>query len=100
MRNFLLLSILGATLTTAGASDLKPESIRNAEGETQVRFVYCIISTNKCRVIARFDDMDSCGLFWRFYNSYCDSVSTPGQINCRREDSPDKGVLWDNFCVP
>jgi len=79
---------------------MNEERIRNAAGDTPVRFVYCYIRNDRCEVWARFRNMYECERHWQIFNSYCDRVSIPGKINCRREDSPLKDVEFSSYCVP
>jgi hypothetical protein len=100
MRVLLLLAMLGPALALAGSLRTDPEKIRNASGETPVRFVYCFLKDDKCEVLARFKNMYECERHWEIYNSYCDRKSTPGVISCRRQDSPLKDVEFSTHCVP
>jgi len=68
----------------SGCGDGTPQS---AKGETPYRYVVCSVGDTGCFVTARFKDLSECEEYREREEMYCDSVSTPGQITCRKESS-------------
>ena len=68
----------------AGCDD---SDVKDAEGETPVKFVSCRLSEKDCVVSARFEDLDRCQSYKAWTETSCEQISTPGQMICTRDRS-------------
>lgn len=69
-----LLFLLGCS---NGNSDVK-----NAKGETPVKYVICGSGESNCFVAARFSDIDGCESHKNLSVMLCDSKSNPRVVTC------------------
>lgn len=60
-----------------------------------VKYYFCHTPDKNCKLIARFDDMDTCKRYKAYASWYCDYVSTPGKIICETEE-----LRWDGGSNP
>lgn len=81
----LLLSVSGCSEVGVGPTESLP-----------VKMMSCDPGYTNCRLIARYDDMDSCKYHEAFANMFCDSVSQPGTITCKL---PDRQLTAVGMCT-
>ncbi|WP_156480469.1 hypothetical protein [Aquipseudomonas alcaligenes] len=79
---FVVLAIL--TGCTAGNDG----GVKNAKGETPVKYVICSPGEKSCFVAARFKDLDSCQSHKEWSEMLCDKNSTPGKMVCTKDNGP------------
>jgi hypothetical protein len=65
-----------------------------ARGTTPVRYVICAVGDVECRVVARFDNLESCERHREIDGLLCDRVSTPDVVTCRPLDRPPIAVSY------
>ncbi len=88
-----LLVVFTVLSTAVGAGD----GTQNTASEpTPVRYLICDAVGNKCFVVARFKDLETCEGFKAKDAAYCDSVSVPGKIIC---DTTKKSSISTSFCT-
>jgi hypothetical protein len=72
-------------------------NVKNADGETPVKYVICSAGETNCFVAARFKDLPGCESYKDWSEMLCDRISIPGQITCRK----DRGLSMvdDTYCI-
>ncbi len=75
-------------LLVVACADSPSDGVKNAKGETPVKYVICSQGEKSCFVSARFKDLDSCQSHKDWADMLCDKQSTPGKMVC----SKDRGV--------
>ena len=74
----------------------KTTGVKNAKGDTPVKYVLCGPNESNCFVDARFRNLEYCNEYKQQNDMYCDRRSTPGTIICKQgEEGYSKG-----YCVP
>ena len=66
----------------SGCSDGDANGVKNAKGETPVKYVICSPGEKSCFVAARFKDLDSCHSHKEWSEMLCDKNSSPGKMMC------------------
>jgi hypothetical protein len=59
--------------------------VKDASGDTPVRYVICSVGEKNCFVAARFKDLDACQSHKDWADMLCDSRSKPGVMICTRD---------------
>ena len=85
---------------TAYAEDM--QSIKKAEDKTSVKFIFCdnVLNIGKCKITARFESLESCERYKKFFTAPCDEVSQAGKIIC--DTNPGKSgnnKLYSAYCL-
>ena len=81
------------------ADDADPDTVKNADGDTPVKYVYCLLDKGTCEVTARFDSMDACERHQIITNSYCDWRNRDTEVTCEVRDSPLRGAKFESYCT-
>lgn len=66
----------------AGCDGGMVDGVKNANGETPVKYVICAPGEKSCFVAARFKDLESCQSHKDWSEMLCDKVTTPGKMVC------------------
>lgn len=74
-------------VTAAGCDGGAADGVKNAVGETPVKYVICSPGEKSCFVAARFKDLDSCQSHKGWSEMLCDEISTPGKMVCTSNSS-------------
>lgn len=80
-----LLSTIVAAVILIGCSDRTADGVKNAKGQTPVKYVICSPGETLCFVSARFKDLDSCESHKEWSVMLCDKRSTPGKMICTQD---------------
>lgn len=78
---------LAFAVVTAGCGGDIADGVKNAGGETPVKYVICAPGEKSCFVAARFKDLDGCQSHKDWSEMLCDKVSTPGKMVCTANSS-------------
>jgi hypothetical protein len=81
MKKIFLIPLLLVVACTDSTSD----GVKNAKGETPVKYVICSQGEKSCFVAARFKDLDSCQSHKDWADMLCDKQSTPGKMVCTKD---------------
>lgn len=81
MRKIILIPLL----LVVACTDSPSEGVKNAKGETPVKYVICSQGEKSCFVAARFKDLDSCQSHKDWADMLCDKQSTPGKMVCAKD---------------
>jgi hypothetical protein len=57
--------------------------VKNAKGDTPVKYIICAPTGLDCLVSARFDNLDSCQSHKEWADMLCDKTSSLGQMTCK-----------------
>ena len=90
--NFFAVALVIATVGCSGGTG---DGIKNATGETSVKYVICAPGEKSCFVAARFKDLDSCQSHKDWSEMLCDKVSMPGKMAC----TVDKSAFASAYCT-
>lgn len=71
-------------LVIASCSSEYADGVKNAKGETPVRYVICSQGEKSCFVAARFNDIDSCLSHKNWAEMLCDSKTSPEKLVCTK----------------
>ena len=74
-------------LVTVGCGGGVVDGVKNATGETPIKYVICSPGEKSCFVSARFKDLDSCQSHKDWSEMLCDKVTTPGEMVCKANTS-------------
>lgn len=90
-RTLVLLAVVACN--TASSAD---QTHQSAGDPTPIRYLYCDALGNKCQVVARFKDRDTCERFKEIDIARCDRVSVPNKIVC---DTRHESTRSTAFCT-
>jgi hypothetical protein len=79
MKYFILAFFL---ILLAGCDNNAASDVKQANGETPVRWVLCSLGGNECYVGARFRMLDSCERHKEWSDMLCDKTSIQGTMTC------------------
>ncbi len=82
-RSFLAVALTVLLLSACTGEDAG--GVKDAKGETTVRYVICGAGETNCFVSARFKDLDGCESHKRWSEMLCDSRSQPGKMICEKD---------------
>lgn len=68
--------------------------VKEAKGDTPVKYVICGLGESDCFIAARFKDLASCEAHKVWSGMLCDSRSTVGEMHCREDSGPSVGVAY------
>lgn len=88
------ITILLTLLLLAGCENSSSSGVKNASGETPVKYVICSQGETNCFVAARFKDLDGCQSHKDWADMLCDKLSTPGKMTCTQDNGPKIGVAY------
>lgn len=71
--------------------------LKNAKGETPVKFVICSAGETGCVVSARFGNLEACERHKAWAEMLCDEISTPGQMICRKDRGTQISTAYCTF---
>lgn len=83
-------------LLFAGCGNASSTGVKDAKGETPVKYVICGLGETHCFVAARFKDLDGCESHKRWADMLCDSTSNSGKMVCSANDASQAVA----YCVP
>jgi hypothetical protein len=78
-------------------SEAIADGVVDADGETPVRYVICGLGESNCFVSARFRDFEDCERHKELGVMYCNSVSNPGTVICKK--TPPDTQLAKGYCT-
>lgn len=70
------------------------DGVKNAKGDTPVKYIVCSPGEKSCFVAARFNDLDSCQNHKNWSEMLCDSRSSPGKMVCTKDNGPTVSVAY------
>jgi hypothetical protein len=76
------------------ACDTGRTGVKDAKGETPVKYVICGAGETNCFIAARFKDLDACQSHKNWSEMLCDSRAKPGEMSCRKDPGPMIGVAY------
>jgi|APFre7841882630_1041343.scaffolds.fasta_scaffold197642_1 hypothetical protein len=80
-----------------GGGNMRSGGVKDAKGETPVKYVLCKWREQNCFVAARFSDLESCENYKKWSAMDCDSQSKSGRILCTPIFQGDVGAA---YCTP
>lgn len=83
MKNFFY--VLIPLFIILGCSKENSGGVKDARGETPVKYVICGQGESNCFVAARFKDIDGCESHKNWADMLCDSRSNPGKMVCTKD---------------
>jgi hypothetical protein len=81
------LAVFALVVAIVGCNGGGTDGVKNATGETPVKYVICAPGEKSCFVVARFKDLDSCQSHKEWSEMLCDKVTTPGKMACTANPS-------------
>ncbi len=84
-------------LLLAGCENSNSSGVKDANGETSIKYVICSQGETNCFVDARFKDLDGCQSHKDWADMLCDKISTPGKMICTQDNGPRIGVV--TYCT-
>lgn len=88
------ITVLLTLLLLASCENSSSNGVKNASGETPVKYVICSQGETNCFVAARFKDLDGCQSHKDWADMLCDKLSTPGKVTCTQDNGPKIGVAY------
>jgi hypothetical protein len=76
----------------AGCGSSSSSGVKDATGETPVKYVICSPNETGCFIAARFKDIAGCESHKEWADMLCDSYSQPGQMICKQHTDSRIGV--------
>ncbi len=74
--------ILVAVMLLSGCSGGSSHGVKDAVGETSVKFIICSQAEKNCFISARFRDLDGCRNYKQWAEMVCQTDAGTGQMVC------------------
>lgn len=83
-----------AIALVTGCENGDTRDLRNASGETPIKFVICSLGETNCFVAARFKDMDGCQSHKDWADMLCTKNTTAGEMLCKQDKGSKIAVAY------
>lgn len=81
-------------LFIVGCGGSNTDGVKDAKGDTPVKYIICSQGEQSCFVAARFKDLDSCQSHKNWSEMLCDSKSTPEKMICTKDSGTSIAVAY------
>lgn len=87
----------GLVVLICSGCDGSGDGIKEAKGDTHVKYVICGTAESNCFVAARFKDLDGCQSHKDWADMLCDSRSQPGVMTCKRDSAVSSATAYCTY---
>ena len=88
------IAVLLVLTLLVGCDNKSTSGVKNAIGDTPVKYVICSLGETNCFVAARFKDLDGCQSHKDWADMLCDNVTTPGKMTCAQDNGPKIAIAY------